>query len=90
MEKINEKINENEEEYNNLFDYKYNDKIYNISIKLKKYIKNKNLNIFNIYNLDDCIYDFIKYNSVNYDNVIKEIDNKEDEYDLYNEDDIEY
>ena len=79
-----ENINDRKE-YFYAFDDKYSDSIYNITQKFKKYVKKNDLNIFNVYLLDDGIYDFIKYNSVNYDKIIKKIDLEENEID-----DIEY
>ena len=76
IENINDK-----EEYFYAFDDKYSDSIYNITQKFKKYVKKNDFDIFNIYLLDDGIYDFIKYNSVNYDKIIKKIDLEENEID---------
>jgi hypothetical protein len=71
------KVDDKEEEYYNLFDFKYNDDIFDINTKFKKYINKKGLPFFENECFYNTIYDFIKYNSYNYDNIIKEIDSEE-------------
>ena len=71
------KENNIKDEYYNLFNYKYGDKI----IEIKRLLKNKlfYLPLLDNDNLFVDLYDFIKFNSFNYDKVIEEVNSYEND-----------
>ena len=67
------------DEYYNLFNFRYSDKIYEIEELFNNTIFKLGLPFMDTYNINYDIYDFIKYNSFNYDIVIKDVNNYEKE-----------
>lgn len=82
------KIEKNyEDEYEIEFKIKYDEKINKIKNKFLNHINKNGLPFFENEELHSTIYDFIKYNSYNYNKIVDEItneltkiENEEDEY----------
>lgn len=97
VKKVNDNVKPNIKEENNNyyhnpdfeFDYKYSERCYNSINRFKKYINRMNEPLFDL-NKDFTtnLYNFIKYNSYEYSELLKDIENKsEDEFSEDSEDD---
>lgn len=88
---FNEEFDEGlNEEYYNSFDVKYEDDIYEVKNKFLNHINKNGLPFYEKECLFNTMYEFIKYNSHNYDMLIKEInknDQSDDENEYYDYDD---
>ena len=64
------------------FDYKYSEKCYNGINRFKKYISRMNEPLFDLdINFTTDLYNFIKYNSYEYIELIRDIENESEEED---------
>jgi phenylalanyl-tRNA synthetase alpha subunit len=75
----------NEEEE---FDYKYNDNLTNIIVEFKDLLNSSGVNVMNN-RISSDLYDFIKYNSQNYNDIMDEVDKYNDILEKEYEDEIE-
>lgn len=93
---VKEEVKPNVEEENNgycrnpdfEFDYKYSDRCYNGINRFKKYINRMNEPLFDLNeDFTNDLYNFIKYNSYEYSELLRDIENKSEEEDEDSEDD---
>ena len=75
----------NEEEK---FDYKYSDNLTNIIVEFNDLLNTMGVNVMNN-RISSDLYDFIKYNSKNYNDIIDEVDKYNDLLEKEYEDEIE-
>ena len=75
----------NEEEE---FDYKFNDNLNEIIVEFKDLLNSSGVNVMNN-KISSDLYDFIKYNSQNYNDVMDEVDKYNDVLEKEYEDEIE-
>ena len=78
VEGYGEELYNEDEEY----DIKYGDNLYNIERIFKNIIKNEGLPFLNKFNFTYSFYDFIKFNSVEYGEIIDEVEKLNKEVDI--------
>jgi hypothetical protein len=102
--KSNNKLNNNKNNYKNIynidinlididdeFDHEYLSKITDLKLEFNEYINMECLPFLNKLNIKDYnFYDFIKYNSENYNNTIDKVNKENEEYIKLLEEDMQH
>jgi hypothetical protein len=85
-------IDLNIKDYDEEFEMLYSNKIIELKSEFNELIKheclpflNNRISLNKIHNINNSFFDFIKYNSINYDNIIKSVEKENNEYINQNE-----